>query len=133
MTDSTTGPEADARRAALLARIAKHNGEPAPAAKDGPPPVDDDTLPDNTSPATVTTTPNGAHWTLIIAILWAIAAVIIGLVFIFSVNAETYGGDAYTGIEAAIVQAVHAVGWIIIGTGVLGLVIAGSRPMSTKS
>lgn len=127
MTDSTTGPEADARRAALLARIAKHNGDPAPTAKDGPPPVDEDTLPENTSPVTISTAPNSAHWSLIIAILWAIAAVIIGLVFIFSVNAETYGGDAYTGIEAAIVQAVHAVGWVIISTGILGLVIAGSR------
>jgi hypothetical protein len=133
MTDSTTGPEADARREALLARIAKHNGQPVPAAKDGPPPVDDDTLPENTSPATVTTAPNGAHWSLIVAILWAIAAVIIGLVFVFGVNAETYGGDAYTGIEAAIVQAVHAVGWVIISMGVLGLVIAGSRPVLAKS
>lgn len=71
-------------------------------------------------------------WPLVVAVIWAIAAVIVGLVFILGVNAEAYGGDAYTGIEAAIVAAVHAVGWVIIATGVLGLVIAGSKVTATK-
>jgi hypothetical protein len=119
MTDSTTGPEADARRAALLAQL---NGEPGIEANDIPPSV---------TPATDTPAPRRAHWSLVIAIIWAVAAVIVGLVFIFGVNAETYGGDAYTGIEAAIVTAVHAIGWVIISSGVLGLVIAGTRVRQT--
>jgi uncharacterized membrane protein len=82
--------------------------------------------------AAATRSPDGQPWALIVAILWAIAAVIVGLVFILGVNGEAYGGDAYTGIEAAIVTAVHAVGWVIISTGVLGVVIAGSRPRTSK-
>lgn len=74
----------------------------------------------------------GASWALVVAILWAITAIIVGLVFILGVNGEAYGGDAYTGIEAAIVTAVHAVGWVIISTGVLGVIIAGSRASTAK-
>jgi len=123
MSSPTTGPEADARRAALIAKIEKHNGEPLPK-RDGPPPKDDD-LEAEVAPPTAPSP--STPWALVVAIIWAIAAVIIGLIFIFGVNSETYGGDAYTGIEGAIVQAVHAVGWVIISTGALGVIIAGSR------
>ena len=66
-------------------------------------------------------------WPLAVATIWLAAALGAGLYFIFGVNAETYGGDAYTGIEAAIVTAVKGIGWLLIGSGVLGLVVAGSR------
>ena len=128
MTDATTGPEADARRAALLALI---NGDPTAAriaqhSSEVPP--ETDSTPASVAPV-VAASPSTSvtHWSLIVAIIWALASVIVGLVFIFGVHPETYGGDAYTGIEAAIVTAVHAVGWLIIGSGVLGLLVAGIR------
>ena len=64
---------------------------------------------------------------LVIAVLWAIAAVIVGVVFITSTPDLEYGGDAYTGIQQAAAQTARAVGWLIISTGALGLVIASSR------
>ena len=70
---------------------------------------------------------DGRPWALAVAIVWAIAAISIGLYFVFGVTASVYGGDAYTGIEAAIVTAIKAVGWLIVSSGVLGVVIAGSR------
>ena len=66
-------------------------------------------------------------WALVVAVVWAVAATIIGLVFIVGVEAQAYGGDAYTGIESAIVTAVHAIGFVIISSGILGVIIAGSR------
>lgn len=63
---------------------------------------------------------------LVFAILWAIAAVIIGFHFITSTPDAEYGGDAYTGIQQAAAQTARAVGFLVIGTGVLGLVIANS-------
>jgi len=139
MTDSTVGPEADARRADLLAIL---NGGTV-AAKDAGQPDGEDAAEDSAgaptsaeptavAPAANALAPNGAHWSLIMAIVWAVAAAIIGLVFIFGVSAETYGGDAYTGIEGAIVSAVHAIGWVIVSSGVLGLVLAGTRVSQTK-
>lgn len=38
-----------------------------------------------------------------------------------------YGGDAYTGIQQAAAQMARAIGFLIIGSGALGLVIATSR------
>lgn len=61
---------------------------------------------------------------VVVAILWLIAAVFIGANFISSTTLERYGGDAYTGIQQAAAQTARAVGWLIIGTGVLGLVTA---------
>ncbi len=64
---------------------------------------------------------------LVVAVLWAIAALIIGIYFISSTHNMEYGGDAYTGIQQAAAQTARAVGFLIIGTGALGLVIATSR------
>lgn len=62
-----------------------------------------------------------------IAVLWAIAALIIGFGFITSVEDGTYGGDAYTDIQNTGAQTVRAIGWLIISTGPLSLVMALSR------
>jgi hypothetical protein len=125
MSERTTGPEADARRTALIAKVQKHNGEELSPRTDAAPAEDGEWK----SPFKDRSTPSaGADaWPLIVASLWAVFATIVGLVFIFGVNGEAYGGDAYTGIESAIVTAVHAVGLVIISMGVLGLIIAGSR------
>lgn len=64
---------------------------------------------------------------LVIAVLWAIAALIIGLRFITSTPDMEYGGDAYTGIQQAAAQTARAIGFLIIGTGALGLIVATSR------
>jgi len=64
---------------------------------------------------------------LVIAVLWAAISVIAGLIFILGTPDIEYGGDAYTGIQAAAAQTARAVGWLIIATGALGLVIATTR------
>ena len=77
-----------------------------------------ETQPDHTRPT---------NTALVIAVLWAIAATIIGIYFISSTHNLEYGGDAYTGMQQAAAQTARAVGFLIIGTGALGLVIANSR------
>ena len=72
-------------------------------------------------------TPDGRWWSLIVAVIWAVVAVSVGVYFILGVKAGSYGGDAYTGIEGAIVTAVKAIGWVIIGSGVIGVLLAGHR------
>jgi hypothetical protein len=66
---------------------------------------------------------------VVIASVWMIASILIGMTFIRT-DFEVYGGDAYTGIQNAVVVATRALGWIIIGTGVLGLVIAMERKVT---
>lgn len=68
--------------------------------------------------------PTAAGVALTIAILWAITALIVGIVFIGSTQDIEYGGDAYSGIQQAAAQTARAVGWLIIGSGVLGILIA---------
>lgn len=69
----------------------------------------------------------GRGGALILAVIWLVAAVIIGGVTIASVEESAYGGDAYTDIQNAGVATVRALGWLIISTGPLGLIIALSR------
>lgn len=61
---------------------------------------------------------------MVIAIVWAVVAFIAGLVFIFTTQDISYGGDAYSGIQQTGAQTVRALGFLIIGSGALGLVIA---------
>lgn len=63
----------------------------------------------------------------VIAVLWAVVAIIIGIAVITGVDDEQYGGDAYTGIQNTTAQGVRAIGWLIISTGPLGIIIARSR------
>jgi hypothetical protein len=62
-----------------------------------------------------------------LAVVWLVISVIVGLVFILGTESAEYGGDAYTGIQNAGAQTVRALGVLIIGTGVLGLITALSR------
>ena len=64
---------------------------------------------------------------LVLASVWALAAVIIGGMVISGAESEAYGGDAYTGMQNATVQVAKAVGWLILSTGPLGLINALSR------
>jgi hypothetical protein len=52
---------------------------------------------------------------------------LVGAAMIFGTRYEVYGGDAYTGLQNAIARGVQALGFLVIGTGVLALVIALSR------
>lgn len=61
---------------------------------------------------------------LAVAIVWAIAAAIIGAVFIFGTQDQAYGGAAYTGIQNTGAGTVRALGWLIIATGPLGIIVA---------
>ncbi len=87
------------------------------------------------TPATATTTANASvedakgstDGGLVLAMIWAVLAVIIGAVIIAGAQTEAYGGDAYTGMQNATVHVARAVGWLIISTGALGLIIARSR------
>lgn len=69
----------------------------------------------------------GGSGALILAVIWLVAAVIIGGITIAGVEESAYGGDAYTDIQNAGVATVRAIGWLIISTGPLGLIIALSR------
>ena len=74
------------------------------------------------APADTSTNP-----ALVVSILWAIAAGVIGLVFIFGAQDQAYGGDAYTGIQNTGAATVRALGWLIISTGAVGLIIGTRR------
>jgi hypothetical protein len=59
-----------------------------------------------------------------VAILWAATALIFGIVILVNAKDETYGADAYTGIQNAINWAVRGIAFLLFGSGALGLVIA---------
>lgn len=59
-----------------------------------------------------------------IATVWFIMSILIGATFIIGTPYAAYGGDAYTGIQNAVARGTNALGWLIIGTGVIALVTA---------
>jgi hypothetical protein len=63
----------------------------------------------------------------IIAILWAVTATIVALVLFTSTKDAQYGGDAYTGIQNAVVAAVRGIAFLLIGSGALGIIVAVRR------
>lgn len=63
----------------------------------------------------------------VVASLWLALTIIVGAVLIFGTEYEVYGGDAYTGLQNVMARAVNSLGFVLIGTGVLALVIALSR------
>jgi len=75
------------------------------------------------APAPVASDP---YWVgaIVVAILWALLAIIVAIVLLTTTKAESYGGDAYTGIQNAVVVAVHGIAWLLIGSGALGLIVA---------
>jgi|GEM_PF-5783843 len=115
-----TGPNADP-----VPRFATHVGtaEPVPGAK---PAARAQSVPQAPAGAPAAQDrSNGAA--LAVAVIWALIAAIVGLVFILGTEDVAYGGDAYTGIQNTGAQTVRAVGWLILATGPLGLIIALSR------
>lgn len=103
-----------------IAITAAHVGKatPAPGSRTEPPPRD------RSIPSVGNDTRNASF---VIAVVWAIAAAVIGAVFIFGTRDLAYGGDAYTGIQNTGAQTVRALGWLIFATGPIGLIIALSR------
>ena len=62
-----------------------------------------------------------------VAVIWAIAAVIFALILLSGANDEAYGGDAYTGIQNAVMLAVRGIAFLLFGSAALGFVIATRR------
>lgn len=64
---------------------------------------------------------------LTIASIWAIAAVIFAIALLAGAQDASYGGDAYTGIQNAVMLAVRGIAFLLFGSAALGLVIATRR------
>jgi len=64
---------------------------------------------------------------VIIAWLWAAVAVIVAIVLIAGAQDESYGGDAYTGMQNAVMLAVRGIAFLLIGSAALGLIVAHKR------
>lgn len=67
---------------------------------------------------------------LVVAIIWAIAAVIFAVLLLVGAKDQAYGGDAYTGMQNAVVLAVRGIAFLLFGSAALGLVIALRRDRS---
>jgi hypothetical protein len=61
---------------------------------------------------------------LIVAGIWAALAVIFAIILLASAQDEAYGGDAYTGIQNAVMLAVRGIAFLLLGSAALGVVIA---------
>ena len=59
-----------------------------------------------------------------IAKVWLVLSLLAGSGTMIGTRFETYGGDAYTGLQNAIARGNIALGWVIIGTGVLAFIVA---------
>jgi hypothetical protein len=144
----------EARRTDVLRRIAKQNGttveferEQALRKRLGAKDVDDsidaiaarrraamntDAALESAAPAaasesTVVPVSNPAPASFIIAVIWAVAAVIIAIVLLATAQDESYGGDAYTGIQNAVMLAVRGMAFLLLGSAALGLIVATRR------
>ena len=76
------------------------------------------------SQATSKSATNGTPGSLILAVIWAVAAVIFAIVLLASAKDQAYGGDAYTGIQNAVMLAVRGIAFLLFGSAALGLIIA---------
>lgn len=70
---------------------------------------------------------SGSGWEIWVAATWCLISIVAGLAFITGTTDTIYGGDAYTAIVKGVNRTTRAVGFVIIGTGVIGLMAAGSR------
>jgi small-conductance mechanosensitive channel len=61
---------------------------------------------------------------LVVAGIWAAVAVILAIVLLAAAKDESYGGDAYTGIQNAVMLAVRGIAFLLLGSAALGFVIA---------
>ena len=92
---------------------AKHDDE---ATENTPPAPEPDPTPGwstSLSPASLT-----------VAGIWAIAAVIFAIALLAGAQDTSYGGDAYTGIQNAVMLAVRGIAFLLFGSAALGFVIA---------
>jgi hypothetical protein len=69
----------------------------------------------------------GFPWARIAAVVWLLVCLVVGLDFITATSFASYGGDAYTGIQNAVARSTNALGYVIIGTGVIGFVVSFRR------
>lgn len=65
-----------------------------------------------------------------VATVWAIVAVIFAIILLVSAQDASYGGDAYTGIQNAVMLAVRGIAFLLFGSAALGFVIASRRDRS---
>ena len=64
---------------------------------------------------------------MLVAIIWAVLATVFALVLLNNTPYETYGGDAYTGIQNATMLAVRGIALLLLGSGALGIIVASPR------
>jgi hypothetical protein len=64
---------------------------------------------------------------LIVAMIWGVIAVILAIVLLAAATDGTYGGEAYTGIQNAVMLAVRGIAFLLFGSAALGFVIATRR------
>lgn len=67
---------------------------------------------------------NAIPASMITAIIWTIAAVTLAIVLLSGAKDQEYGGEAYTGIQNAVMLAVRGIAFLLFGSAALGLVIA---------
>lgn len=115
-TATRTGLHAD-----IVERNAPHVGKPLPAPGDRARPAP----PAGGSRPAAASSAWGPG--LAVALAWAVVALIVGGTYVLGTQDIAYGGDAYTGIQNAGAQSVRALGWLIIATGPLAVVIALAR------
>jgi|GEM_PF-3442939 len=95
---------------------------PQPADRPVPPP----------EPTNAATKIQGAAG-LVVAAIWLVIAIIVGLVLIFGAEDVRFGADAYTEMQNTMADAVRGIGWLIIGSGVapLALILTLRAPAET--
>jgi len=66
----------------------------------------------------------GGTASLTVAIIWALVAVILAAVLLTGAEDQAYGGEAYTGIQNAVMLGVRGIAFLLFGSAALGLVIS---------
>jgi hypothetical protein len=64
---------------------------------------------------------------LSVALVWTVLALIFGSILLINAKDVTYGADAYTGIQNAIMLAVRGIAFLLFGSAALGIIIAARR------
>ena len=91
-------------------------------------PEEDDPFVIETNPAAAPSgTASSSQAPIVIAGIWAVLALIFAVILLSSAKDEAYGGDAYTGMQNAVMLAVRGVAFLLIGSGALGLIISLKR------
>ena len=64
---------------------------------------------------------------MIVATIWGTLAAILAIVLLVAAKDEAYGGDAYTGIQNAVMLVVRGIAALLFGSAALGFIIATRR------